>query len=633
MQTIDLLRYLGNYVTQLSPTGYTLPAFPWFVYQTIGGAVSTGSHGSSLAWGSLSNQLLGVTMVLANGTLRTFTPETDPFLMRAVRVAVGQLGIITNLRFRLIKEQPVQRFLQSLSSSSFLKLMETAQQQYTSNQTMPSWLNETEFFWITQDSEFLMVSCTRGDVSSPETRHEVLASFNMPDNTTMYNTSWQLLQDPVLNCLDALPLNHSAHFGPDGLGALAQDYTGALLNTFINAPLPQLIISTYSNNSATLKAGQAVEAAEVLKPLVAELSFHEGSDGHERRRSLQKLHDQQLTVKNRRLFQTSAATARQRVMQADSDDGDASHSATENATGGYFEHDHGGITNASNGDPYAGLLSMDEAVALGNNWDIPPKKDALAYYAAPNMAEALISISRAGVLSIASNNTPEAHESYLYQPDALLDNIRTVRYDQYEVAVPVSTMGDCFKGLLDMVYEGDIDSLNETQKAKVKGFRTAPLIRVLGQEDGLLAYTGDVPRIFVNVEDYIFYNAGEQINTAFKAVMAHLRSSPACGNTGLEGAGGRLHWGKAGWPDAGCWHGDKEYPHTWCDFGCAKMYLDPTNKFADSAPDRWTWEGVDLASCCSMDKGFLREKAGCSCNVKHERNVSSCPPSPYYTNR
>jgi hypothetical protein len=53
-----------------------------------------------------------------------------------------------------------------------------------------------------------------------------------------------------------------------------------------------------------------------------------------------------------------------------------------------------------------------------------------AYYAAPNMAEALISISRAGVFSIASNNTPEAHESYLYQPEALLDNIRTVRYDQ-----------------------------------------------------------------------------------------------------------------------------------------------------------------------------------------------------------
>jgi hypothetical protein len=55
-----------------------------------------------------------------------------------------------------------------------------------------------------------------------------------------------------------------------------------------------------------------------------------------------------------------------------------------------------------------------------------------------------------------------------------------------------------------------------------------------------------MPKIFLNVEDYIFYNAGDQINTRFKAVMAYLRSSDACGNTGLESAGGRLHWGKAG---------------------------------------------------------------------------------------
>lgn len=39
-------------------------------------------------------------MVLANGTIRTFTNETDPFLMRAVRVSIGQLGIITRLRIK-----------------------------------------------------------------------------------------------------------------------------------------------------------------------------------------------------------------------------------------------------------------------------------------------------------------------------------------------------------------------------------------------------------------------------------------------------------------------------------------------------------------------------------------------------
>ena len=39
-----------------------------------------------------------------------------------------------------------------------------------------------------------------------------------------------------------------------------------------------------------------------------------------------------------------------------------------------------------------------------------------------------------------------------------------------------------------------------------KGFRTAPLIRFVGKEDGLLSYTTDTPRVFLNIEDYLFYN-------------------------------------------------------------------------------------------------------------------------------
>ena len=37
--------------------GYSLPAFPWYIDQSIGGAVSTGSHGSSLWYGSLASQV------------------------------------------------------------------------------------------------------------------------------------------------------------------------------------------------------------------------------------------------------------------------------------------------------------------------------------------------------------------------------------------------------------------------------------------------------------------------------------------------------------------------------------------------------------------------------------------------
>lgn len=37
--------------------GYSLPAFPWYIDQSIGGAVSTGTHGSSFRYGSLSSQV------------------------------------------------------------------------------------------------------------------------------------------------------------------------------------------------------------------------------------------------------------------------------------------------------------------------------------------------------------------------------------------------------------------------------------------------------------------------------------------------------------------------------------------------------------------------------------------------
>jgi FAD/FMN-containing dehydrogenase len=50
--------------TDKAPDGYTLGAFAWYLDQTIGGAVSTATHGSSLIYGSLSSQV-GHTVWLA----------------------------------------------------------------------------------------------------------------------------------------------------------------------------------------------------------------------------------------------------------------------------------------------------------------------------------------------------------------------------------------------------------------------------------------------------------------------------------------------------------------------------------------------------------------------------------------
>lgn len=43
--------------TPKAPLGYSLKMFAWYIDQTVGGAVATGTHGSSLKWGSLSSQV------------------------------------------------------------------------------------------------------------------------------------------------------------------------------------------------------------------------------------------------------------------------------------------------------------------------------------------------------------------------------------------------------------------------------------------------------------------------------------------------------------------------------------------------------------------------------------------------
>jgi len=192
---------------QHNTTGWTLPAFPWFVSQTIAGAVATGSHGSSLGYGSLSSpqQLLGLELVLADGSVRRFNPTSHPFIFKALRVSVGRLGVITRVKLRIVREAPVRRSLVCLSPPAFLIQMRTLQQaalaagldagaanrsastDYLSR--LPAWANETQWFWVPQKHEFLMVNFHRADDAAAAAS---LTEFR-PDATTVFESKGALL--------------------------------------------------------------------------------------------------------------------------------------------------------------------------------------------------------------------------------------------------------------------------------------------------------------------------------------------------------------------------------------------------------------------------------------------------------
>lgn len=95
-------------VDWLADHGYALPILPFYVDQTIGGAISTATHGSSLTLGSLSSLVKSLKMVMADGSVRLIT-EKDGDLMQAARTSVGFLGVIVEVTLAVVKDEVVRR--------------------------------------------------------------------------------------------------------------------------------------------------------------------------------------------------------------------------------------------------------------------------------------------------------------------------------------------------------------------------------------------------------------------------------------------------------------------------------------------------------------------------------------------
>ncbi|CAD7703073.1 unnamed protein product [Ostreobium quekettii] len=501
---VDALTYLSNYVTEVAPRGWTLASYPFWVKQTVAGAIATGTHGSTLKHGSLSQQVVALRVVLADGSLAEFNHHHHPFLMKAFRVNMGKLGIVTSVKFRIVREQPVIRTVsKGILPSAFLQSLREAQDMFNYNGEVPRWMNESQVFWIPQLNEFIRYDFDRGDDPDPNIREHVLRN-ERPDSTT---------------------LTEEVSSG-EGIGYFHK-------------------VKGILRNSLTQILQQTIDA-RINYPLVGPRA----------------------------------------------------------------------VRTADPHDPFG--------VAKGVLWEEPRKKHPQPYWA-HDIGKTAMAGNALALLTALPGGAFEAHEAYpTYPSTAALALVDHVLYDQYEVAIPFATMADCLAGMLETVYGEDIDGVDPVASSQDRGFRTAPLIRFVSQEEGLLSPTNDGPRMYINMEDYRYYNGGGQRNEPFFRLMAFVRGSPLCN--------ARMHWGKAGWPDAGCFSGAEEYPETWCDFGCAVRALDPWGKFQDSAGDRWNWEGADLERCCN-EGGYDRSIEGCNCQVPRLRSVEDCPPSPFYTDQ
>lgn len=77
--------------------------------QSLGGAISTGTHGAGKELTNLSGQVTSIKLVTGRGELKTYDERNHPDIMRALRVSLGSLGIFTQITLRVIPAFQVQR--------------------------------------------------------------------------------------------------------------------------------------------------------------------------------------------------------------------------------------------------------------------------------------------------------------------------------------------------------------------------------------------------------------------------------------------------------------------------------------------------------------------------------------------
>ncbi|TMM32340.1 FAD-binding protein [Polaribacter aestuariivivens] len=87
---------LGDLIDAVEAKGWCIPCLPDINTITIGGALATGTHGTSGKL--LCEYMTSCTLVLADGSLKVINKDDE--LMNAVRVSLGALGVMSTITFK-----------------------------------------------------------------------------------------------------------------------------------------------------------------------------------------------------------------------------------------------------------------------------------------------------------------------------------------------------------------------------------------------------------------------------------------------------------------------------------------------------------------------------------------------------
>lgn len=141
----------------LRPYGLAMETMGDIDSQTIAGAISTGTHGSSAHFGGLASQVRALRLVLADGTVVACSTESQPELFSFARQGLGAFGVITEVTLQCVPAFSVS----------------VEEQPEPLHQIVESYLDRSattdhlEFFWFPHTATALVTSSTRLPPGSP----------------------------------------------------------------------------------------------------------------------------------------------------------------------------------------------------------------------------------------------------------------------------------------------------------------------------------------------------------------------------------------------------------------------------------------------------------------------------------
>lgn len=106
--------------------------------QSIAGATSTGTHGTGVTLGSVSTQILEVTLVTSKGEVLVCSETENKEIFKAAQVAMGALGVVAKVKLQLVPAYKLKYVKEKLNLDDCLNNLEKYK---TENRNF-------EFYWF-----------------------------------------------------------------------------------------------------------------------------------------------------------------------------------------------------------------------------------------------------------------------------------------------------------------------------------------------------------------------------------------------------------------------------------------------------------------------------------------------------